>query len=183
MPPAVKWGRSRLVAAVSGVATGLLLALWGAPATYGHAALLGSDPPPGVRLSSAPSQLMLSFSEPLNRTLARAHITRVGGATVAAPMATSSRTLVLRPVQTLGRGAYRVRWHSVSTADGHTLQGSFSFGVRVAPAGGAGSLQQSPFARGGWLRVGVRVLLYAGLLLFTGRWYWPCCLRDAANRG
>ena len=151
------------------VVAGLLLALWGAPVAYGHAAFLGSDPQPGVRLAIAPSQVTLRFTEPLNRTLARAKITRVGGSLIATRTASASqRRLVLRPTEQLKRGAYRVRWHSVSTQDGHALEGSFSFGVRVAAAGGAHSLQQSPLARGGWLRVGARVLLYVALALFTG---------------
>ncbi|MGH2898738.1 MAG: copper resistance CopC family protein, partial [Solirubrobacteraceae bacterium] len=104
---------------------GLLLALWGAPAAYGHAAFLGSDPQPGVRLQIAPAQVTLSFTEPLNRTLAGAKITRVGGGVIATRMAASQRRLVLRPMEQLKRGAYRVRWHSVSTQDGHALEGSF----------------------------------------------------------
>jgi len=151
------------------VVGGVLLALCGAPAAYGHAAFLGSDPQPGVRLETAPTQVTLTFTEPLNRTLAQAKIVRVGGAAIATRTASSSqRRLVLRPAAQLARGAYRVQWHSVSTEDGHALEGSFSFGVRAAAAGGGHSLQQSPLARGGWLRVGARVLLYVALLLFTG---------------
>jgi hypothetical protein len=94
---------------------------------------------------------------------------RVGGDTMAArTVSSSARRLVLRPAEERGRGAYRVQWHSVSTEDGHALEGSFSFGVRTAAAGAGHSLQQSPLARGGWLRVGARLLLYVALLLFTG---------------
>lgn len=148
---------------------GLLLVLCGPQTAYGHAAFLQSDPRPGVRLTAAPAQVTLEFTEPLDRTLAQAKIVRVGGGTIAARRVSSSpRTLVLRPAGALGRGAYRVQWHSVSTEDGHALEGSLSFGVRTAAAGAGHSLQQSPLARGGWLRVGARVLLYVALLLFTG---------------
>lgn len=158
--------RARVLTAVT---AGVLVALCSAPAAFGHAAFLGSDPPPGVRLEVAPSQVTLSFTEPLNRTLAQAKITRVGGAAIAARKVSSSRQrLVMRPTQPLSRGAYRVQWHSVSTEDGHALEGSFSFGVRAAAVGGGHSLQQSPLARGGWFRVGARVLLYVALLLFAG---------------
>lgn len=114
-------------------------------------------------------QVTLQFTEPLNRTLAQAEIVRVGGGAIAVRGVSSSpRRLVLRPAAVLRRGAYRVQWHSVSTADGHALEGSFSFGVRVRAADAGHSLQQSPLARGGWLRVGARVLLYVALLLFAG---------------
>ena len=52
-----------------------------------------------------------------------------------------------------------VRWHSVSTDDGHALEGSFSFGVRASALGGQHTLVQSPLARGGLLRIGLRGLL------------------------
>ena len=151
------------------IVAGLLLVLCGPQAAYGHAAFLQSDPRPGVRLTAAPAQVTLEFTEPLNRMLAQAKIMRVGGGTMAARRVSSSaRRLVLRPVEALRRDAYRVQWHSVSTEDGHALEGSFSFGVRTAAAGARHSLQQSPLARGGWLRVGARVLLYVALLLFAG---------------
>lgn len=154
---------------VPALLAGLLVLLWNAPAALGHAAFLGSDPQPGVRLEASPTQVTLRFTEPLNRKLAQATIVRVGGGAVATRTAsTSARRLVLRPATALSRGAYRVQWHSVSTEDGHALEGSFSFGVRAAAAAGAHSLQQSPFTRGGWLRVGARVLLYVALLAFAG---------------
>lgn len=158
-----------LLPAVPALVAGLLVALCGAPAAFGHAAFLGSDPQPGARLQASPAQVTLNFTEPLNRTLAQAEVVRVGGGAVATrTVSTLARRLALRPVAALARGAYRVQWHSVSTDDGHALEGSFSFGVCAAAAGGGHSLQQSPLARGGWLRVGARVLLYITLLLFTG---------------
>lgn len=158
-----------LLPAAPALVAGLLLALWSAPTAFGHAAFLGSDPQPGVRLEASPAQVTLSFTEPLNRELGRAKIVRVGAGAVATRTAsTSARRLLLRPAAALPRGAYRVQWHSVSTEDGHALEGSFSFGVRAAAAGGGHSLQQSPLARGGWLRVGARLLLYVALLLFAG---------------
>ncbi len=161
-PPLLRHASSALVA-------GVLVLLSGAPSAFAHAAFLGSDPQPGARLQTSPKSITLQFTEPLNRTLAKAKIVRAGGATV--PMqttTTSQKRLVLRPTAELQRGAYRVQWHSVSTQDGHALEGSFSFGVRAAATGGGHSLQQSPLARGGWLRVGARLLLYIALLLFAG---------------
>lgn len=137
-------------------------------AASGHAASVGSEPQPGVRLQESPNQLVLTFTEPLNRRLAAATLVtaRSGERVPADAVATSSRRLVVRPTGELTRGAYRVRWHSVSTLDGHALEGSFSFGVRAAAVGGDDhGVVQSPLARNGWLRVTARVLLYVGLLL------------------
>jgi len=158
---------SRLL--LSALVAGLIAAV-AAPAAFGHAAFLGSTPAPGARLEAAPEQVSLEYTEPLDRRLTDVDLIRVeDGRTVAARTgASSSRRLALRPAAPLATGAYRVRWHTVSTEDGHALEGSFSFGVRAAAASGGHQLEQSPFARYGWLRVIARFLLYATLLLFTG---------------
>jgi methionine-rich copper-binding protein CopC len=155
-----------------GVGLVCALALLGAVAgpAFGHAAFVGSTPQPGARLEQGPGRLTLSFTEPLNRKLSKAELVALDGGEpipveVAAP---SSKRLSLAPSGPLRRGAYEVRWHTVSTLDGHALEGSFSFGVQAAAAGGEHSLEQSPLARGGWLRVLARVLMYATLLLFVG---------------
>ncbi|MEJ7798112.1 MAG: CopD family protein [Solirubrobacteraceae bacterium] len=151
------------------LAAGLLLLASASPA-FGHAAFLASDPQPGVRLEAPPQQIALTFTEPLNRTLTTAKLIAVadGAKVPVAAAGVSERRLLLRPAEDLRRGAYRVEWHSVSTEDGHALEGSFSFGVRAAAAGGQHSVEQSPLARGGWLRVTARMLLYVALLLFAG---------------
>ena len=79
----------------------------------------------------------------------------------------SGRRIVVTPAAELARGAYRVTWRTVSTDDGHALEGSFSFGLR-APAAGGATVEQDPLARGGWLRALVRTAMYLALLLFTG---------------
>ena len=141
-----------------------------APAASGHAAFLGSAPGPGARLEAAPDQVSLEYTEPLNRRLTEVDLVRVedGGKVAVSAGASSSRRLAVRPAAPLATGAYRVQWHTVSTEDGHALEGSFSFGVRAAAAGGGHRLEQSPSARYGWLRVIARFLLYATLLLFAG---------------
>ena len=146
-----------------------LLGLAWAPPAFGHAAFLGAEPKPGVRLESSPAQVTLSFTEPLNRRLSQATLVSVAaGQKLAVRTEASSKRLVLRPQRDLAEGAYRVRWHTVSTEDGHALEGSFSFGVRAAAAGGEHVVQQSPFARDGWLRVLLRALFYVAALLFVG---------------
>lgn len=146
--------------------TSLLLA---APQASGHAAFLGSDPAPGVRLSVAPAQITMNFTEPLNRRLATAELQRVGAGQVKVSVrAPSARRLVIVPAAQLGRAAYRIRWHSVSTQDGHALEGTFSFGVRAAAVARGHTLEQSPLARSGWARVAARILLFVTLLLFAG---------------
>ncbi len=148
----------------------LLLCSVAASPALGHSAFLGSTPEPGTRLGASPREVSLKFTEPLNERLSKASIVAVPGREIVrgvAPSASGKR-LSLRATQPLRRGAYRVRWHTVSTEDGHALEGSFSFGVRAAAVGGEHEVQQSPLARDGWLRVLARWFMSTTLLLFTG---------------
>lgn len=152
-----------------------------APA-FGHAAFVGSEPEPGVRLERAPQRVVLTFTEPLNRRLSRATVVGPdGGEVPVAAQAASDRRLVVRPARALRAGAYRVRWHTVSTEDGHALEGSFSFGVRAAAAGGGHDVEQSPLARAGWVRVALRALLYLALMLFAAGLLLPVLVRTAPS--
>lgn len=142
-----------------------------APATaWAHAAFIESKPEPGERLQSGPGDIRLEFTEPLNRPLSEATVTTVeSGERVPVTLsAEGDRQLVVRPPERLGRAAYRIDWRTVSTVDGHTLEGAFSFGVKVPAAGVEHEVEESPLARSGWLRIAARALLYAALFFFAG---------------
>jgi copper transport protein len=142
-----------------------------APASaWGHAAFLSAQPEPGTRFQTGPAEIELTFTEPLNRELSDASVVNLDtGDEVPVALATGGeRRVLMRPQVRLGRAPYRVRWHTVSTLDGHPLEGSFSFGVRTAAAGGEQAVEQSPLARDGWHRIGARAILYASLFFFAG---------------
>src|SRR5688500_8650617 len=96
------------------------------------------------------------------------------------------------PERELAAGAYRVDWHTVSTEDGHALEGAFSFGVR-ADAGAAPALATGPLARWGIVRIAARIALYSTVLvlaaalllpLLIGRPRgWPVPELDAGDEG
>jgi copper transport protein len=150
-------------------AAALTLAVGASPASA-HSAFLGSSPGPGTRLEQSPPKVTLRFTEPLDEKLSRVKLVAVdsGDELPAEVSAPSTKELAVVPGGPLRRGAYGVEWHTVSTLDGHALEGTFSFGVRAPAAGSGHSLEQSPLARGGWLRVLVRAAMYATLLLFAG---------------
>lgn len=141
-----------------------------APSAFGHASFLESTPVAGERLQAAPGQVTLRFTEPLIPKLTTASLVDVdsGDRVQAGTRAGEERELILTPARELDAGAYRVEWHTVSTEDGHALEGSFGFGVRADAVGGVQSVEQSPLARGGWVRIGLRAVFYAALLLFAG---------------
>lgn len=150
------------------VATVLALAATSGVASA-HSAFQDAVPEPGARLQRAPALVVMQFTEPLNARLTEAKIVDVRTGRVAATKLTiRSGRLVLDPLGVLRPAAYRVEWHTVSTSDGHALEGAFGFGVRTDAIGGAQQLQQSPLARDGWLRVALRGLFYGSLLFFAG---------------
>ena len=143
-----------------------LLAPAGAAA---HAAFLSAQPEPGTRLEAGPAEISLSFTEPLNGDLSDGDLVDLAtGEKVTSAVFTRGRELVLRPQVRLEKAPYSVEWHTVSTLDGHALEGSFSFGVQTAAASGEHTIEQSPLARAGWLRIGARALLYVALFYFAG---------------
>jgi len=134
-----------------------------------HALLISSSPSPGAGLGAAPAAITATFSEPLNRPLSTLTLTTSGGRTVRATVTGDGPTrLVLRPVRRLQRGVYEVRWRTVSADDGHTAQGSYSFGVRAPVLGPAVSAAPGPLADGGWLRALLDAIFDGALILFCG---------------
>jgi copper transport protein len=150
-------------------------------AAEGHAAFQDASPEPGTRLSAAPAQITLAFTEPLNRRLTTARIVNARtGRRVAARVSVEGRSrLLLRPRRRLPTGAFRVEWHTVSILDGHALEGSFGFGVRTSAIGGEQQLERSPLARDGWLRVALRTVWYAALFFFGGGLLCALALRSS----
>src|SRR2546427_4351661 len=121
--------------AVTATAAAALLAASLPASALAHASFLDSNPAPSLRLETGPAQITLDFTEPLNSELSNAKLTDLSSGQ-RVPVGTSisgSRRMVLQPQIRLGKGVYRIDWHSVSTEDGHALDGSFGFGVQVTP--------------------------------------------------
>lgn len=154
------------------------------PTALGHAAFLESTPAAGARLDRSPARIALEFTEPLNQRLTKATLSRVtSGEPAPIELRTPGRReLVLSPAAPLERGAYRLKWHTVSTEDGHALEGSFSFGVGVA-ASSAQAIEQSPLARHGWIRIALRALFYASLFFFAGGLFTAVLLGPSREPG
>ncbi|MGH2529235.1 MAG: copper resistance protein CopC, partial [Actinomycetota bacterium] len=156
----------RLVAATVAAA----IALVALPATaLAHAGFVSATPEPGSTLGTAPGQVILTFSEPLNTRLSRAAVLEPDGRTAAGRVTADDRMII--DLTTNQTGVYEVSWTTVSVVDGHTLSGSFRFGVGVFPGAGAeGGTTDEPTGRDLLVSVGrlvedVSLLLVLGLLL------------------
>ncbi len=172
--------------AVAGV-----LALLVAPALPGgsddhvlaHAQLVASSPAAGAVLPQSPDELRLVFSEPLEAGLSSLDVYGQDGKPLidhggeidpADPYA----LVVARP--DLPDGVFSLTWRSLSSADGHSAEGFFTFGVgnvvvQGATSGGSGHVEADPLTLVG------RWLTYLGLLLALGVavFHW-LVIRDGA---
>src|SRR3954471_2036391 len=95
-----------------------------------HATLVSSEPAANSRLASPPTQVRLVYSEPIEGKLAKITIVPAAGAPMVLRAGGDPRDVhaVIAPVDALSAGSYKVEWRVVS-ADGHAVDGSFSFTV------------------------------------------------------
>ncbi len=131
-----------LLAALGAIA--LLLSV--PAAAQAHAELLLASPAPGTGLAQAPAAVVIKFSEPLNLALSRIEVLDSTGADVGSgptEAVPGDAQAMRRPLGLLPTGQYIVRWTSVSTLDGHILQGSYAFAVGTAASPDT-SLANSP---------------------------------------
>jgi len=161
------------------VVTGLLLfgvcATWAGLPAEAHALLATSIPADGASLAQSPTEVLLTFTEAPDSSLAVVRVLDAAGTRTEAgtPEAVPGQPRQLRvPLAPLGQGTYTVTWRTTSADDGHTTVGLLTFGVGVAaaPAGTQGSPSGtgSPSAAsivGRWmLYIGVALLLGAGVI-------------------
>jgi copper transport protein len=147
------------------------LLLPAAPASA-HAFLLRAQPGPGDTVRTAPSEIHLFFSEPVEPA-AGIRVTRAGGIPVTAGkpfVAKSNPREIVVPLQSgLGNSPYAVQWSEVDQEDGHLVSGAYVFtvGGGLPPIRTAASASQTG---GGPSASGLisRWLLLAGLLVAAG---------------
>lgn len=134
-----------------------------APPAMAHVVLRSSNPAEGNTLSSAPSQIQLTFDK--NVTLPSEPITISGsdGAAWTLGSASASGTNVTAPVQAAGAdGTYRLNYLVIGD-DGHPVSGSVNFVL------GEGSLTSSSSASGWVWFLGAAVLGGIVLVFFMVR--------------
>ena len=154
------------------VALGAILAVAGAAPAYAHAVLSSSDPADGATLDRPPSEVLLTFSEPVDPKVSSIRVLDTNGRNVARGdarvLAADAKRFRVR-LSSIGEGVYVVSWRVLSRADGHVTGGSFAFGVGVSPVGverPSGTVEATPGATA--LSVASRLLFYVGALALLG---------------
>jgi methionine-rich copper-binding protein CopC len=126
--------RLRILAAISMAFAGLFGV--GVHVVSAHAQYQSSTPPAGSTVSTAPSQVQITYTQ----ELAEIHISIMGPhgtevTTAAAKFDLANRTNASVPMAGDGPGVYTVLWHNVSGDDGDPNDGQFVFTVAgAAPA-------------------------------------------------
>jgi copper transport protein len=166
---------SRAAAAL--VAAGVALAL---PASaLAHASLKHSEPVTQSRVEVSPREVVLRFDQSVSILPNAIQVFGADGRLVSgAAHQEAANRVVSAPVTELPRGAYTVRWRAMS-ADGHSVAGVFTFGIRVAAPppteayGSAGPSWSDDLARWGYFvslalllgTLGVRLVVLRGATL------------------
>jgi copper transport protein len=118
-----------VVAAVAAASLALPAAAWA------HAALLQTTPVASRVVNTAPAQVTLRYSEPVEPRFAIVSVTNAAGdkeaAGTPARSAANPDTLVV-PLKKLAEGWYLVYWRVISV-DGHPVRGAFTFAVGPNP--------------------------------------------------
>ncbi len=166
--------RAASCAALFTLVVGLFLTLL-VPAAAAHALLIASSPAVDATVARSPSQILLTFSEPVAPTLSKVQVFDARGRSVAGvmqsrPVPGNEQQLRVGLSSPLPHGVYTVEWQTVSALDGHFAGGTYAFGVGVANVGTV-----APFGKfvstATWLTAVAaagRFLLYAGLVLLLG---------------
>jgi methionine-rich copper-binding protein CopC/putative copper export protein len=106
-------------------------ALSTATAAAAHATFTGSEPEAGTLLRTAPDEVVLHFSDPIQDDISEVTVTAPDGERFTD--AVNFATVIRVNVDTSARGVYTVEWRTTSSLDGHTIEGDFAFTVDPAP--------------------------------------------------
>jgi copper transport protein len=121
--------RAGLLVLVTAAALALPAAAWG------HAALLKTVPQASRTVNRAPTEVRLTYSEPIAPRFAIVSVTDAAGRQVTSGAPASApgapQTLVT-PLRRVPEGWYLVFWRVIS-ADGHPVRGAFTFAVGPNP--------------------------------------------------
>jgi copper transport protein len=174
--------RRRMARGLIAVGLGLGLVVASAGTASAHAEVESSSPTDGQRLTTAPTQVSILFSEPVTTDLGGVRVVNASGEGVDAGQTNGSGTSTLSVGLSSGLGddTYVISYRVVS-ADSHPVKGSIVFtvgngataDVRSLVSGSAGG--DKSFEVLGWLS---RFLAYAGGLAAAGLVFFLFFIHD-----
>lgn len=140
-----------------------------------HASLVESTPAANSVVAEAPPTAQIRYTEPLDASYSRVELLNAAGERVST---TPSRVdpndayVMLLDLPPLPEGRYVIQWRALSTADGHTSQGTVSFGIGDPTAAQAPLVlpppPPDPLTAPSSLDVTWRWLLFSALAIVVG---------------
>lgn len=103
-------------------------------AAWAHNALVSTSPGDGKTVTKPPSSILLTFNEPAIATGTKVLVTGPDGSVASGDPQLVDTTVEQALLPELTAGEYTVEWR-VTSADGHPINGEFSFRVRTGSAG------------------------------------------------
>jgi copper transport protein len=156
---------------LAGTLLGLLLALLAAAPASAHAVLESTNPASGVVVQDPPTEVVLTFSEPVRAVAEKIRVTGPDGKRADSGNATARDRELRIPLRPGGvNGTYLVSYRVIS-ADSHPISGGYVYHVReisaTPPAAGAGQDVQTDRVVAVALAA-ARYVGFAGLILVVG---------------
>ncbi|MEV6305225.1 copper resistance protein CopC [Actinoplanes sp. NPDC051861] len=150
-----------------------------------HAAPIGSTPAAGSVIGASPTEVTVTFSEPVSPVAGRIQVVAPDGERVSGKATVEGNVLRI-PVRQAGRplGTYLISFRVIS-ADSHPVGGAITFSVGAPSARPEAATSTGPHASVAAAVPTLRFLGYAGLTLITGpalflAFLWP---RRRSRRG
>ena len=166
LPRPVTAGRLRCMAlAAVTVLVGFGVVLAGARPASAHATLISTAPAGDELLSSAPSEVELSFDEPVDVVEGAVRVFGPDGERVDQGTVDVDGSTLRAQIDDGGRGTYTVAWRVLSE-DNHDLESSFVF--HVGTRTGAAEITDGDDRLADAIGTGGRLLALAGTLLLFG---------------
>lgn len=132
-----------------------------------HASLVGTDPPQGAVLATAPQQVRFTFDEPVRLGDEAVHLFDAAGHELPVQARSVDARVVVDLPAALDDGTYVVSWRVVSTDD-HPIAGSLSFSVGAPSAQVAGLPPDGNDPTVTVMHGITQAMLYLGLLAAAG---------------
>ncbi len=165
----VSWRWAWLLLLVVAAATGPR-----AVASQAHALLDSAEPPAGSKLTEAPAQLVLHFAQALKPESSWVLVDDAAGNEVAVNVGfdqNDRKLMTATFASPAGPGVYKVRWQTLSAADGDYAQGSYMLTI-LNPDGsnpaGTNASSGAESSGGGSGRVVLVLVVVAGVLVIAG---------------
>jgi len=158
-----------MVRAVLATLIGLLVATGLPSPAYAHAVLESTSPEADSLIQEAPTQVVLTFSEPVSPVPDRVRVIAPDGSRVDRNEPRTSGQQLIIPLEPLTQpGTYLVSFRVIS-ADSHPVYGTFSFSYKqVSPGGPPEAADVAPTGFVVAALPVARWIGYAGLVLFVG---------------